>query len=327
MTEFVILLLYLVMLQQEKLVSLLNRVMNQNARLRKGYMQAMFHCPFCKVVKKVPKLEVCLEGVDFGNWHCWICNSAGMTLKGLLFKLRVSKQYFDELFSITGVVHREKKDRVQEELHVLPKEFKPLSLNSDSYLFGHAWYYLSERGITRNDVLRHNIGYCENGEYAKRIVVPSYDKDGNINFFSARDFTGDCLFKYMLSPWTKDIIGFEVFIDWNEPITLVEGVFDAMAVRNNVIPLFGTSLPFSLKLALVQNSVKRVNILLDNDALKQAIDIFDRIEDIQGDKIAVHLIRLKDKDPSVLGFNAVNDIIQKSKPIDFLDLMKYKMEL
>jgi len=316
------------MLQQEKLVSLLNKVMNQSARLRKGYTQAMFNCPFCKVVKKVPKLEVCLEGVDFGNWHCWICNSCGTSLKSLFFKLRAPKQYCEELHAIIGTTYKEKFQTSKDtEAHILPNEFKPLGVNSNSYLFGHAWYYLNQRGITRNDVLRYNIGYCERGEYAKRIIVPSYDKEGNLNFFSARDFTEESFFKYMLSPWTKDIIGFEVFVDWNEPITLVEGSFDAIAVRKNVIPLFGTSMSFSLKLALVKNSVKRVNVLLDNDALKQAVDIFDRIEDIQNDKIDVHLIRLNDKDPSVLGFENVDNIIKSSRPLDFLDLIKYKMEL
>jgi hypothetical protein len=131
----------------------------------------------------------------------------------------------------------------------------------------------------------------------------------------------------MLSPWTKDIIGNEVFINWSEPVTLVEGSFDAISVKNNVIPLFGTSMPFSLKLAFVQRGVKRVNIVLDNDALKQAIDIFDRIEDLQVSKIDTHLIRLKDKDPSVLGFEKIDNIIKSSKPLDFLELMKYRMEL
>lgn len=315
------------MLQQEKLVSLLNRVMNQNAKLRKGYMQAMFNCPFCKVIKRIPKLEVCLEGTNFGNWHCWICNSAGTTLKGLFFKLHVSKQYINELYLITGNIYHEKKNHNKIQDYTLPSEFRPLSKNSNSFLFEHAWYYLNQRGITQNDILRYNIGYCESGEYAKRVIIPSYDKNGNLNFFSGRDFTERSPFKYMLSPWTKDIIGFEIFINWSEPITLVEGAFDAIAVKNNVIPLFGTTLPFSLKLALVQNSVKRLNILLDNDALKQAIDIFDHIEDIQGDKIDVHLIKLKDKDPSTLGFENVNSVIRESKPMNFFDLMKYKIKL
>jgi len=315
------------MLQQEKLVSLLNRVMNQNARLRKGYTQAMYHCPFCNEQKKVPKLEICLEGSDSGSWHCWICNSAGTTLKGLFFKLRAPKQYLEELFSITGYVYRENKETVQQEIHILPSEFKSLNVNSSSFEFEHAWYYLTERKITKNDISRYNIGYCEHGEYAKRIIVPSYDKDGNLNFFSARDYSGESRFKYMLSPWAKDIIGFEVFINWNEPVTLVEGVFDALAVKNNAIPLFGTSMPFALKLALVKYGVRRVNIVLDNDALKQAIDIFDRIEDLRTNKLDIHLIRLGEKDPSVLGFEKVNEIIKSSKPLEFSDLMKYKIQL
>lgn len=95
------------MLQQEKLLSLLNRVLNQNARLRKGYTQAMYHCPFCSETKKVPKLEICLDGIDSGNWHCWICNACGTTLKSLFFKLRAPKSYVEELFSIIGKTYYE----------------------------------------------------------------------------------------------------------------------------------------------------------------------------------------------------------------------------
>lgn len=315
------------MLQQEKLVSLLNRVMNQPARFRKSYMQAMYHCPFCNEQKKVPKLEICLDGIDSGSWHCWICNSRGTTLKSLFFKLKVPTQYLDELLSIIGHKYRGQRNLNENQEIALPSGFKPLSRNIDSYEFDAAWYYLAKRGVTRNDVLRYNIGYCEQGEYENRIIVPSYDKDGNLNFFSARDYTEQSRYKYMLSPWSKNIIGFEVFINWNEAITVVEGAFDAFAVKNNVIPLFGTTLPFALKLALAENGVKRVNVVLDNDALKQAIDIYDRLEDICGDKIDVHLVRLEGKDPSMIGFDGMNSIIKSSKPLDFLDLIKHKMEL
>ena len=152
------------MLQQEKLVSLLNRVLNQNARLRKGYTQAMFHCPFCNEQKKVPKLEICLDGVDSGSWHCWICHARGSSIKTLFFKLRAPKSYIQELFTIVGQTFQDKTYTPQTEVHVLPKSFKSLGIDSDSFEFGHAWYYLNRRGITKNDVLRYNIGYCENGE-------------------------------------------------------------------------------------------------------------------------------------------------------------------
>ena len=176
-----------------------------------------------------------------------------------------------------------------------------------------------------DDIIRYNIGFCEQGNYQHRVVVPSYDKNGDINFFAARAYHEGNSYKYMLPPWPKDVIGFELFINWAEPITLVEGTFDGMAVKNNVIPLFGTTINFALKLAIVTNKVKRVNIVLDNDALKQAINIFDRIEDLQVNKIDIHLIELGKKDPSVLGFDAMQELINNSKAFDFCDIIKAKL--
>jgi DNA primase len=186
--------------------------------------------------------------------------------------------------------------------------------------------YLKDRQVTMDDIIRYNIGYCEEGIYKQRILVPSYDKDGNMNFFAARAYYEGNLCKYMLPPWSKDIVGFELFVNWHEPITLVEGTFDAIAVRNNAVPLFGTTLPFSLKLAVVTNKVRRVNIVLDNDALKQAVDIFDRIEDLQTNKIDIHLIRLGKKDPSILGFEIINRMIDESKAFDFSDIIRARLD-
>jgi hypothetical protein len=110
-------------------------------------------------------------------------------------------------------------------------------------------------------------------------------------------------------------------------VTLVEGAFDAISVRKNAIPLFGTTMSNSLKEAFIENGVWRVNIVLDNDALKKAIDIYEFIEKLQVDDIDVHLIKLDDKDPSVLGFERVNQIIDESKPFGFSDMIKLKMNL
>ncbi|MEW3852040.1 hypothetical protein QOZ73_32900, partial [Pseudomonas aeruginosa] len=87
--------------------------------------------------------------------------------------------------------------------------------------------------------LRYNIGYCCDGSFKNRIIIPSYDKNGDLNFFSARDFLNTSSYKYLFPKWSKDIVGNELFINWSEPITLVEGSFDALSIRNNVIPLFG----------------------------------------------------------------------------------------
>ena len=39
-----------------------------------------------------------------------------------------------------------------------------------------------------DDILKHNIGYCDEGKYSNRIIIPSYDSDGQLNFFVGRDF-------------------------------------------------------------------------------------------------------------------------------------------
>lgn len=308
------------MLKESQLFSLLDKVLKQTSYIRKGE-EAVYHCPFCSHHKK--KLEI---NVRTQEWHCWICNSCGKSIRSLFYKLKTKDSHFEELYKITGKhwVRPEKDDQ-----HInfsLPDEFVPLWKKNSSFSYGHAMSYLQDRKITMDDIIRYNIGYCEGGKYEHRVVIPSYDKNGDINFFAARAYDSNYL-KYVLPPWPKDIIGFELFINWQEAITLVEGTFDAVAVKNNTIPLFGTTLPFSLKLAIVTNNVKRVNIVLDNDALKQSIDIFDRIEDLQVNKIDIHLVELGQKDPSILGFEAINEMIDNSKAFDFCDMIKTRLKI
>jgi DNA primase len=119
-----------------------------------------------------------------------------------------------------------------------------------------------------------------------------------------------------------------MFINWNEPITIVEGAFDAIAVRNNAIPLFGTIMSNKLKESIIERGVCEVNIMLDNDALSKAIKIFEDIEKLKTQKVDVYIVQLKDKDPSVLGFEKVNILIDdQTKPFDFAESIRLKMKL
>lgn len=306
------------MLKESQLFTLLDKVLNQSAYVRKGE-EAVYFCPFCSHYKK--KLEV---NVRTQEWHCWICNSAGKSIRSLFYKLKAKESYFAELYKIIGVSWHPSENRAEYNQSLsLPDEFVPLSKPSKSSAYGHAMSYLADRNVTMDDIIRYNIGYCEEGNYRQRVIVPSYDRDGNVNFFAARTYFNVDSYKYMLPPWPKNIIGFELFLNWDEPITLVEGTFDAMAVRNNAIPLFGTTLTDDIRLGIVTNRVKRVNIVLDNDAIKQAIKMFDKIKKIQD--IDIHLIELGEKDPSVLGFEAVNRLIDNSNPIEFSDILKAKL--
>ena len=100
--------------------------------------------------------------------------------------------------------------------------------------------YLRKRGINSADILKWKIGYCEDGEYRNRIIIPSFNRDGNCNYFVARAWTKDWL-KYKNPPASKNVVFNELMINWDEPIVLVEGIFDAI-IADNSIPLLGSTL-------------------------------------------------------------------------------------
>ena len=133
------------------------------------------------------------------------------------------------------------------------------------------------RGLTDNDFIKYSVGYCTTGEYGGRVIVPSYTSSGTLNFFVARSFDGN-YFKYKNPEASKDIIFFENLINWNAPIILCEGVFDAMAIRRNAIPLLGKSLSkSSLWKKLLTGKLTDIYIALDTDAQTEALEIAEKL--------------------------------------------------
>ncbi len=301
-----------------KLVNLLNRVLNNNGVKLKKQDEYMYWSPFVTHHKR--KLQI---NTQTGKWHCWVSNVGGRNFFQLLKKVSATKEQFDELVELVGenkfykVKEEDKKNIVK-----LPDDFKPLWNGNDGIVKRHALTYLYKRGITDEDIIKYNIGYCDSGLYSNRIIVPSYDSNGRLNFFVGRDFYSSKM-KYKNSPTSKDIIGFEIFINWDEPIILCEGVFDAMAFKRNAIPLFGKTVPKSLQKKIIEFGVKTLYLALDNDAMSDTIKITDMF---LSEGIDVKIMVLKDKDPSELGFEKLLKSIQTTSTTKFSDLMKYKLK-
>ncbi len=116
---------------------------------------------------------------------------------------------------------------------------------------------------------------------------------------------------------------FENQINWNEPITLVEGVFDAIAVKRNAIPILGKFVPRKLNDAIFNNGVKNLNILLDEDAQKQALQYTMQYTN-QG--IQTKNIKPTDKDASDMGFTQVNNKLKESEKTGFGDIISQKLK-
>lgn len=285
-----------------------------------------YHCPFCQHHK--PKLEVNLvpnsKGENF--WHCWVCNAKGKSLLGLFKKLKVPQDKILELRSILNFA--EKKDEEEADITkiILPKEYKSLlSIQRTDISAKHALAYLKKRGITKEDILKYNIGFCEEGRYKNMIVVPSYNKDGTLNYFIARSFEKDPSRKYDSPKCNKNaIIGLEYFINWDIPVILCEGIFDAIAIKRNVVPLFGKTIPTALMMKLVETNVKTVYIALDKDALKDALKYAEELLNIGKD---VYLVDLDDKDPSDMGFEKFTSLVHKAEQLTLSELIYKKIEL
>jgi DNA primase len=306
-------------MNQNKIVNLLNRVLNSSGRKLKKPNEYMYWSPFVSHHK--PKLQI---NIQSGKWHCWVSNVGGRTLFQLFKKINANNQHFDELRELVGDLPHYKKDTDTKLKKVvqLPNEYKPLWNGGDSIVKRHALSYLYKRGIDDSDILKYNIGYCDDGLYSNRIIIPSYDVDGKLNFFVGRDFYNSKM-KYRNSPTTKNIIGFDLFINWDEPIILCEGVFDAMAFKRNAIPLFGKTIMSKLQKKIIEKKVKIIYLALDNDALEAAIKISDNF--ISND-IEVRMIKFKEKDPSEIGFKDLLSLIEKTNKIKFSDLIKLKLE-
>lgn len=285
-----------------------------------------FECPFCN--HKKPKLEVnmvpTVKGENF--WHCWVCNARGKTLVGLFKKIKASSEKISELKSVLGFTEKKAEEDNTIIKVELPKEYKPLTnLSRTDIAAKHALQYLKKRGITKDDILKYNIGYCEEGRYKNMIIIPSYDKDGILNYFIGRSFDKEPQRKYDSPKCNKNaIIGLEYFINWNVPIILCEGIFDAIAIKRNAVPLFGKTIPKALMLRLVEPHVKTIYIALDRDALREALNYAEELLNMGKD---VYLVDLDDKDPSEMGFEKFTKMTHTAQQLTLVDLLYKKIEL
>ena len=280
-----------------------------------------FHCPICN--HKKPKLIV---NIFTGQYNCWTCHPAtkGKTPVSLFKKLGVEKE---RMIEMKGYFKgdRTKIEDTESTRVFLPKEFISMTENDKSLEYRRATVYLKNRGINEFDVRKYNIGYCKEGRYRNRVIVPSYDKNGQVNYFIARSFEKEPYQKYDAPSVNKtEIIGLEYHINWTVPVILCEGVFDAIAIKRNVVPLFGKSITKALMLKLVESQVKTVYLALDKDALKEALTYSEQLINLGKE---VYLIQLQGKDPSDLGFTSMTELLQKAKPLTFGELMLRRMKM
>lgn len=288
-----------------------------------------YYCPFpgCSSVNKNKKkleVDIVTDAEGRNKWACWVCNSKGQTIRSLFKKIGAPKHAYD---SLDAFIVKSDKGSNESPLFTgnLPAEYKyMLSAKPSDIVAKHAALYLKKRGITEHDIIKYQIGYCEEGPYAERIIIPSYDNNGSINYFVARSIDPETRYKYKYPDNSRDIIPFEMYINWNVPIVLCEGVFDMIAIKRNVIPLLGKTISASLMKKIISSKIKKVYIALDNDAIRMALQHCETLLSM-GKK--VFLVSTEEKDASEMGFQSFLNKIQQTPELTSGDLLKLKISL
>ena len=302
------------------LVTLVNSVLGSGKpTARNNYA---YNCPFCNHHK--PKLEVNLTENKEGKnpWHCWVCGVRGTTVYQLFKKVKASASKLTELQSLVKS-SKTTKFKVVHNAISLPSEFIDLStVNNSDITAKHALAYLKRRNINKHDIIKYNIGFCKNGLYANMIIIPTYDEGGNLNYFTARSFEKEPYVKYRNPSVSRDIIPNEHLVNWNVPVILCEGLFDAIAIKRNAIPLLGKNIQNNLMKKLVTSLVNKIYIALDRDAIKQALKFCEKL---MAEGKEVYLVNMQDKDPSEMGFENFTRLIQKTVPLTYYNLMEQKL--
>ncbi len=246
--------------------------------------QVAFDCPACAADKNLTNgdgkgnLEI---NYNKGMFKCWSCHEVNH-MHGPVLKLL--KKYGNEriirdyllIKPDTDIVTAKKDEKI---ILTLPEGYKKLSeCTPKDYKSDLALHYLHKRGITDEIIKEYQIGYTIKGKYFNRIIIPSYDSDGELNYFIARWFPKEFNKLKYLNPTAEkqEIIFNEGKVNWDATIYLVEGTTDHIVTPNS-IPLLGKFVSDKLLEMLHDKSKALIVIVLDDDAYDDAKLLYKKL--------------------------------------------------
>jgi DNA primase len=260
----------------EVLLELIEDVLDKPKKVYETKQQYGYDCPNCMDIKGLDKgdnksnLEINLNKFIF---HCWGCGISGPL--GRLFDdygTKEQKKVYNLIKPEELKVQEEKKNQLK-----LPEGYTQFKDSNPRFIpHAEAYRYLTSRGITDEIIEKYQIGYTVSGDFAYRVIVPSFDKNNKLNYFVARSWVPNKM-KYKNPTAAKDEIIFnESRIDWFKDIYLVEGAFDGFFLDNSIVML-GKKMSSLLFETLYENVLGKIIICLDEDAWDDALKLYHEL--------------------------------------------------
>lgn len=299
----------------------------------KRCVNAQFWCPFCKHADaKKRKLAV---RVDDGVTHCWVCNWSARTPLRLCSVLGASSELRDkirEAYGDVGAVVEDEEVELEVEAE-LPSDFVLVCDEIDRGVKHPdklaVIRYLEQRGVTYNTAKYFRLGLSNESIFRRRVIFPSFDNAGKLNYVTARAADPETTFKYFNTQRQRSSLVFnEVDVSWERELVLIEGPFDLLACNGmNAVPMLGSWLDedYLLFNRIVANRTP-VILAFDPDAQTKQEKVAKRLLQYE---ISVRIVDWsnlsKDVDPSKVGYDRFKKMVKNATRYTEENVLKSRM--
>ena len=259
------------MVDNNKRISFLSKVFN-DVKISRDNLEISVRCVDEKCGKP-GKSKLCIR-LDNEVFHCWVCGFKGRGIAKLVCRVNKSKgKEYTEKFG--GIKNFSKPEEPEDPEILLPEDWKILMTSLKDPNAKEIYRYAKTRGFTDGLLWRFRCGYSYNRKWSRRLLIPSFDCEGNLNYLTGRAIDQDNWLRYVNESLPKQKIIFnEIDLDFTNPLTLVEGPLDLIKCPSNSTCLLGSALNENsiLFYKIVKNRTPIV-LLLDNDAKQKAMKI------------------------------------------------------
>jgi len=208
-------------------------------------------CPICDPKDHSKKKLAIL--VEDDRCHCWVCGYKSRTLAPLIRRYGSVAQLVEYRDKFMPDVAPGQSRCVQLWGADVSEEEKPLALPESFQLLVTATTrdpdvaavrrYLQSRNVSEDDMWRFKLGFSNESVWRRRVIVPSFDKEGRLNHYVGRAIDRNKRPKYEAPGGDRHHVVFnELDIDWSKRLVLCEGTFDLMKCGDNAVPLLGSDL-------------------------------------------------------------------------------------